>query len=175
MESEAEPARAVYLHDNRRTSGGLAGSALALAVSFGAKGAHSTEYGRAFYALAVLFAGVAVLFGVIAAKYPRTLLLSRDGLTMRTRSGVYTMPTDAIEALGVTKVGNIQFITLWYDVQAIPALPADLEFYVGNQAPCGNGKIYLEAVGPPTREKKIESVHRLVQQEKLGEWRDYPT
>lgn len=167
------PEAEIVLHDNRAMFEPAAGI-LILGLVFLAMGSQTPEH-RYLLALGGFACFIGGVLGSIALMVPRRVTLSAEGLTIRTRSARSTMAASAIEAVGVTQVNNLHFLTLWYDTDQVPELPADLAFYVNHQAPCGNGKIYLQAVGPPLKRRQIESAYRLVTETGLGEWRDYPT
>jgi hypothetical protein len=163
----------VCLHDNRAQLTVPAAGAFTLAALLAVFAATDTRHWYLFVVSG--FAGlIGAVLAPIAIMNPRRLTLSRDGLTLKTRRAVESIPAAAVQALGVTRVARLHFITLWYDTAQVPRLPPNLAFYVKHQAPCGDGKIYLACVGPPLKEEKIGAIYRLVQRESLGEWRDYP-
>jgi ABC-type proline/glycine betaine transport system permease subunit len=163
----------VSLHDNRAQLGRAAGGTLLMASLIAVFTAAGPRHWYLF-AVSAFFGLVGAILAAFAIRYPRRLTLSRAGLIYRTRSATEEIPAAAILALGVTMVGKLHFITLWYDPAAVPELPAELANYARHQAPYGVGVLYLAPVGPPLKEEQIRTIYRFVQQESLGEWRDYP-
>jgi hypothetical protein len=176
-------AQEVCLHDNRATLGMAAGALLLAALSAGLIGAQDSDL-RALLALSLLLGAVGGTFGFIALRHPRRVTLSARGLTIRSRAGCYILPAAAIEGVGVEAVGRLRLITLWYDVQQVPALDPALAFYARSQAPCGNGKIYIGVASDhpgtsssplsPSGSVDLQAVSRIVAEGNLGQWRDYP-
>ncbi len=163
----------ISLYDSRTLLGRAAGGTLLMASLI----AIFTAVGpRQWYLFAVsaFFGLIGAILAALAIGHPRRLTLSRTGLTYRTRKATEEIPAAAIRALGVTIVGKLHFITLWYDPAAVPELPVELANYAGHQAPYTAGVLYLAPVGPPIKEEQIQTIYRFVQQESLGEWRDYP-
>ncbi|HEU5158616.1 MAG TPA: hypothetical protein VFU43_16585 [Streptosporangiaceae bacterium] len=164
----------VSLHDSRTQLGRPAGGTLFMASLFAAVNAVGPRHWYLF-AVSAFFGVIGAILAVLAIAYPRRLALSRAGLTYRTPRATEEIPAAAILAVGVTKVRRLHFITVWYDAAAVPELPAGLAAYARHQAPPRPGVLYLAPVGPPLKEEQVQTIYRFVQQEGLGEWRDYPT
>ena len=163
----------ISLHNSRKELGRPAIGVLLVAVVLAAFGA-ANRHQWFLLALGAFFGVIGALLAVLAIRYPRRLTLTRAGLVFQARRATETIPAAAIRALGVTMVGNLHLVTLWYDTALVPELPSEFAYYARHQAPYRPGVVYLACVGPPLKEEQIQSIYRFVQQENLGEWRDYP-
>lgn len=121
-------------------------------------------------------AGVAIgtMFAVIAIRHPLTVTLSAAGLAATGRDGDGLLPASAIEAVGVTRVGRVDHVTLWYDSVAVPQLPPAFDRYLRSQPRAEPGRIHVGAISESDRAVRTSALFRLVRDTGLGEWRDHP-
>jgi hypothetical protein len=126
-----------------------------------------------WYVLGALGIGLGAMFALIALFCPLTITLSGVGLTARDRGETGVVPSSAIKAVGISKVGRVNYVTLWYDTAAIPSLPSAFDRYLRSKPPSDPGRICVGVISPPKEAEKISELYRFVRETGLGEWRDY--
>lgn len=131
-------------------------------------------YNPGWYILGAAGIATGMMFAVIALWRPLAITLSGAGLTARDHRGVGIVPASAIEAVGVSKVGLVSYVTLWYDTTAVPSLPSTFDRYLRSMPPAESGKIYIGAIDVTDTPERISELYRLVQETDLAEWREYP-
>ncbi|GAA4609539.1 hypothetical protein GCM10023195_38580 [Actinoallomurus liliacearum] len=159
------------LHNNR------AGLARLTAV-FGGVGVVASAagflYNPYWCILGALGIAVGAMFAVIGIRNPLMITLSGAGLTARGRDGAGVIPASAIEAVGLSKIGRVHYVTLWYDTVAVPSIPLAFDRYLRAMAPGVPGRIHIGAFSETDDAERISELHRLVAETGLGEWRDHP-
>jgi hypothetical protein len=149
-----------------------------LAAVFGGVGIIASAAGFAktplWYIVGAPGIAFAATFTVIALRYPLTVTLSGTGLTIRDRGVVGVVPASAIEAVGISRIGRVDYVTLWYDSAAVPSLPPAFDRYLRAMPAAIPGKIYPGVIIQPDDAGRISELYRLVQETGLGEWRDHP-
>ncbi|MEV5748221.1 hypothetical protein AB0L00_10420 [Actinoallomurus sp. NPDC052308] len=159
------------LHDNR------AGLARLTAV-FGGMGVVASAAGFLYNPHWCIFGalGIAVgaMFALIGIRNPLTVTLSGAGLTAQGRDGVGVIPASAIEAVGLSKIGHVHYVILWYDAAVVPSIPRAFDRYLRAMAPGVPGRIHIGAFSETDDAERISELHRLVAETGLGEWRDHP-
>lgn len=147
-----------------------------LATVSGAGGIVAAAAGFAYnpywYILGTLGIVLAALYTVIALRYPLIVTLSGAGLTARGRDGVGVVPASAIEAVGISKVNHINYVTLWYDTAAVPSLPPVFDRYLRAMPSATPGTLFAGALSATDDAARIDELCRLVRETGLGEWRD---
>ena len=130
--------------------------------------------GPYWYILGIAGIAIGGMFAVIAVRYPLLVTLSGAGLTAQGHEGAGVLPASAIEAVGIVKVGRVDYVTLWYDTAAVPALPPAFAPYLRSMPPADSGRVHVGVIGESDGAARTSELHRLVQETGLGEWRDHP-
>lgn len=127
-----------------------------------------------WYILGAVGLAIGTMFAVIGIRHPLVVTLSSAGLTATGRDGDGLVPAAAIEAVGVTRVGRVDHVTLWYDTVAVPQLPPAFDRYLRSQPQADPGRIHVGAISQSDGAARTSELFRLVRDTGLGEWRDHP-